>query len=76
MTPNHTRYRIVAAEIWHQRTCMQDLYAKPPEETGSFLKENDEVFQCMLKYIQTNVINYKAYQQRETFTKRSKTRVK
>ena len=48
---------IVAAEIWHQRTCMQDLYAKPPEEANGFLKENDEVFQCMPKYIQINVIN-------------------
>ena len=48
---------IVAAEIWHHRTCMRDLYAKPPKETDGFSKERDEVFQRLLKYTQTNVID-------------------
>ena len=47
---------IVAAEIWHHRTCTRDLYAKPPKETNGFTKERDEVFTRLLKYIKTNVI--------------------
>ena len=47
---------IVAAETWNHRTCMRDLYAKPPKETDGFSKERDEVFQGLLQFIQTNVI--------------------
>ena len=47
---------IVAAEIWHHRTCTRDLYAKPPKETNSFSKERDEVFKRLLKYIKTSAI--------------------
>ena len=48
---------IVTAEIWHHRTCTRDLSAKPPKETDGFSKERNEVFQRLLKYIQTNVID-------------------
>ena len=48
---------IVVTEIWHHITCMQDLYAKPSKETGGFSKERDEVFQSLLQYILTNVID-------------------
>ena len=42
---------IVAAETWHHRTCMRDLFAKPPKETDGFSKERDEVFKRLLQYI-------------------------
>ena len=48
---------IVVAEIWHHIICMRDLYAKPSKETGGFSKERDEVFQSLLQYIHTNVID-------------------
>ena len=48
---------IVVAEIWHHIICMRDLYAKPSKETGGFSKERDEVFQSLLLYIITNVID-------------------
>ena len=48
---------IVTAEIWHHRTCTRDLSTKPPKETDGFSKERNEVFQRLLKYIQTNVID-------------------
>ena len=48
---------IVAAEIWHRRTCMRHLYAKPSKGTDGFSKERAKVFQCLLQYIQTNVID-------------------
>lgn len=39
---------IVAAKIWHHRTCMQDVYTKPRKETDGFSEGRDEVFQHLL----------------------------
>ena len=47
---------IVDADIWHHTTCMRDLNAKPFKKTDGFSGERDEVFQCLLQYVQTYVI--------------------
>ena len=44
------------ADIWHHTTCMRDLNAKPFKKTDGFSGERDEVFQCLLQYVQTYVI--------------------
>ena len=41
---------IVAAEIWHHRTCMRDLYTKTSKETDGFLKKE-------MRFSNVNVIN-------------------
>ena len=45
------------ADIWHHTTCMRDLNAKPFKKTDGFSGERDEVFQCLLQYVQTYVID-------------------